>query len=61
MQSYSISSAEKYISLRVYYQIRQWQVTEAGMSPQDWSWKKSDVALIPVTTDLDPAPMNSYK
>ena len=50
------SSAEKYHSLRVYYQIRQWQGTEAGMSPQDWDWKESDGALIPVTTDLDPDP-----
>ena len=25
------------------------------MSPQDWDWKESDGALIPVTTDLDPA------
>ncbi len=26
------------------------------MSPQDWGWKESDGTLIPVTTDLDPAP-----
>ena len=26
------------------------------MSPQDWGWKESDGALIPVTTDLAPAP-----
>ena len=50
------SSAAKYHSLRVYYQIRQWQCIEAGMSPQDWGWKESDGVLIPVTTDLDPAP-----
>ena len=50
------SSAAKYQSLRVYYQIRQWQGTEVGMSPQDWGWKESDGALFPVTTDLDPAP-----
>ncbi len=50
------SSAAKYHSLRVYFQIRQWQGTEAGMSPQDWGWKESDGTLIPVTTDLDPAP-----
>ena len=49
------SSAAKYHSLRVYYQIRQWQGTEAGMSPQDLGWKESNGALIPVTTDLDPA------
>ena len=51
-----ISSAAKYHSLRVYYQIRQWQGTEDGMSPQDWGWKESDGILIPATTDLDPAP-----
>ena len=50
------ASAAKYHSVCVYYQIRQWQGTEAGMSPQDWGWKESDGALIPVTTDLDPAP-----
>ena len=50
------SSAAKYHSLRVYYRIRQWQGTEAGMSPQDWGWKESDGTLIPVTTELDPAP-----
>ena len=26
------------------------------MSPQDWGWKESEGALIPVTTYLDPAP-----
>ena len=26
------------------------------MSPQDWGWKESDVALIPVPTDFDPVP-----
>ena len=50
------SSAAKYHSLRVYYQIRQWQGTEDGMSPQDWGWKENDGVLIPVTTDLEPAP-----
>ena len=50
------SSTAKYHSLRVYYQIRQCQGTEAGMFPQDWGWKESDGTLIPVTTDLDPVP-----
>ena len=34
------SSAAKYHSLRVYYQIRQWQGTEAGMSPQNWGLER---------------------
>ena len=31
---------------------------EAGLLPQDWGWKESDGKLIPVTSDLDPAPID---
>ena len=51
------SAAAKYHSFRVYYQIQEWKGTEARLLPQDWGWKESDGRLIPVTTDLDPAPI----
>ena len=51
------SAAAKYHSLRVYYQVQQCKGTEAGLLPQDWGWKESDSRLAPVTTALNPAPI----
>ena len=52
------SAAAKYHSFCVYYQIQQWKGREVALLPQDWGWKESDGKLMPVTTDLDPAPID---
>ena len=50
------SSAAKFHSLRVYFQIRQWKGMMDNMKPEDWGWRNSDGSLVPVMTDLLPAP-----
>ncbi|KAJ8417704.1 hypothetical protein AAFF_G00225470 [Aldrovandia affinis] len=51
------SAAAKYHSLRVYYQVQQWKGTVDELLPQEWGWKESDGGLVPVQTDLPPAPL----
>ena len=48
-------AAAKYHSLRVYLQIQQW-FGATTLEPQEWGWKLKDTYLLPVTTDLPPAP-----
>ena len=50
------SAAAKYHSLRVYYQVQEWKGTVDRQVPQDWGWKDSEWGLIPVLSDLPPAP-----
>ena len=50
------SAAAKYHSLRVYYQIQEWKGCSAEMQPLEWGWKKVEGKLMPVLTDLPPAP-----
>ena len=50
------SSAAKYHSLRVYFQILEWKGSDDEIRPLEWGWKKSDGQLMPVLTDLPPAP-----
>ena len=50
------SAAAKYHSLRVYFQIQEWKDCSAEMQPLEWGWKKSEGKLMPVLTDLPPAP-----
>ena len=50
------SAAAKYHSLRVYFQILEWKGSGDKIRPLDWGWKKSDGKLMPVLTDLPPAP-----
>ncbi|KAJ8377274.1 hypothetical protein AAFF_G00261830 [Aldrovandia affinis] len=51
------SAAAKYHSLCVYYQVQQWKGTVDELLPQEWGWKESDGGLVPVQTDLPPAPL----
>ena len=48
------SGLVKYHSLRVYHQIQEWLGVE--MSSVDWGWKVSAGNLLPIMTDLQPAP-----
>ena len=51
------SAAAKFHSLRVYFQVQQWKGTRDGVLPEEWGWRESeDEILVPVTTDLLPAP-----
>ena len=51
------SAAAKFHSLRVYFQVQQWKGTGDGLLPEEWWWRESeDEILVPVTTDLLPAP-----
>ncbi|KAL8598844.1 hypothetical protein ACOMHN_015423 [Nucella lapillus] len=49
------SAAAKNHSLRVYYQVQEW-LGNSKLNELDWGWKKVDNRLVPVTTDLPPAP-----
>ncbi|KAL8561256.1 hypothetical protein ACOMHN_047112 [Nucella lapillus] len=49
------SAAAKNHSLRVYYQVQEW-LSNSKLNKLDWGWKKVDNRLVPVTTDLPPAP-----
>lgn len=50
------SAAAKYHSLRVYLQVQQWKGSGGELLPVEWGWKESDRGLMPVHTDLPPAP-----
>ena len=49
------SSAAKFHSLRVYYQVQLWTGNQE-LQPHYWGWKETDGTLIPVMTDKPPAP-----
>jgi len=48
------SASVKYHSLRMYNQIQEWLGVE--MSSVDWGWRVSAGNLLPIMTDLQPAP-----
>ncbi len=50
------SAAAKFHSLRVYFQVQQWKGAGDDFLPEEWGWKESEGILVPVTTDLLPAP-----
>ncbi len=50
------SAACKYHSLRVYYQVQQWQGVKDLQSPSGWGWDCTEGTITPIKTDLSPAP-----
>jgi hypothetical protein len=50
------SDAAKYHSLRVYCQIQQWKGSGVAISPTEWGCSESNGGLVPVQTNLPPAP-----
>ena len=46
----------KYHCLKVYFQILEWKGCTNEVSPVDWGWKRCDGKLMPVLTNLPPAP-----
>ncbi|CAM1318906.1 Uncharacterised protein at_DN1059 [Pycnogonum litorale] len=56
------STAAKHHSLRVYYQVQQWKGIAADeLRPDDWGWWESSRGLVPLQTDLPPAPQELLK
>ncbi|XP_065915240.1 uncharacterized protein [Dysidea avara] len=55
------SAAAKYHSLRVYLQIQEWKGCGREFQPLEWGWKKCDGTLMPLFTDLPPAPDDLLK
>lgn len=50
------SAATRFHSLRVWYQIQDWKGKSGNLDPQDWGWSLQDQQLVPVKTNLPPAP-----
>lgn len=52
------SSAARYHSYRVYFQVQEWATLgkEPCLEPEDWGWELRDNQLLPVTTNQPPAP-----
>ena len=50
------SAAAKFHSLRVYFQVQQWKGSGDKLLPVEWGWSESETGLMPVQTDLPPAP-----
>ena len=48
------SSSAKYHSLHVYHQVQQWNGID--MKAEEWGWKVCDGKMLPLQTDLKPAP-----
>ena len=54
------SSAAKYYCFHVYYQVQQW-IGKQDMDPCDWDWQVVAGKLLPVMSDLKPAPQSLLK
>ena len=51
------TSAARYHSLRVHFQVCQWLHLDLNiLDPSKWGWKIEDGCLMPIKTDLPPAP-----
>lgn len=55
------SSATKYHSLRVYFQIMLWKKENAKMKPDEWGWQEKAGKLFPILTDKESAPISLLK
>jgi hypothetical protein len=52
------TAAAKDHSLRVYHQVQEWkgEAEAEPLNPEDWGWKLKGGHLMPILTDLPPAP-----
>ena len=55
------SVAAKYYSFCVYFQIQEWKACGGELQPLEWGWKKSEGKLMPVLTEMPPAPDDLLK
>jgi len=52
----STSTEVKFHSLAVFFQIQQWKGSQNRFVPVKWGWRESGTGLVPIQTDLSPAP-----
>jgi hypothetical protein len=50
------SAAAQQHSYRVYSQVQEWKGTDTHLNPENWGWKVNGGTMIPIMTDLEPAP-----
>ncbi len=50
------SASAKFHSLRVYYQVQEWRGETGRLDPEKWGWEITNHQLMPVKTDMPPAP-----
>lgn len=50
-----MGDAASHHSYRTYHQVQKWL---GNKNPTDWGWKIDDQGLIPISTNMDPAPEN---
>ncbi|KAJ8043143.1 hypothetical protein HOLleu_10106 [Holothuria leucospilota] len=50
------SAAARYHSLRVFLQVQQWVGARDDLVPHDWGWYIADEKLMPIKTNMPPAP-----
>ena len=49
-------ASAKFHSMRVYYQMQEWRGKNDDLNPLEWGWQMVNQKLLPVKTDLPPAP-----
>jgi len=55
------SAAAKYHSFCVHLQVQEWKGHGSEFQPLEWGWKECDGTLLPLFTDLAPAPDDLLK
>ncbi|KAK6178791.1 hypothetical protein SNE40_011298 [Patella caerulea] len=55
-ESVDVLRLQKFHSLCVYLQVQTWMSNTCALSPDQWGWKSVQGKLVPVLTDLPPAP-----
>jgi hypothetical protein len=50
------SAAAQHHSYRVYWQVQEWRGDGFNLNPNDWGWKVHEGLMVPVMTDMEPAP-----
>lgn len=54
-------SSAHYHSLRVYLQVHEWITKDNNLNPLEWGWKSDNGLLMPVQTNMPPAPDDLLK
>ncbi len=54
-------AAAKFHIYRVYFQVNTWIGSSRNLSSLDWGWKVREGVLVPIMTDIEPAPSNILK
>merc|ERR1712002_179600 len=57
----STAAAAKFHSYRVFLQVNQWKNIDCSMTETSWGWKHYENKLVPIATDIAPAPADLLK